>query len=278
MRGVPRARRPPAAPRDSVDAIVDGWRRARPDLDVAPVAVVLRLARVRALLEQEIEAVLAQHGLSSPTFAALAAIARLQGDEGVPQVRLMRELKLTSGTVSVRVDRLVAEGLAERRQDPGDRRGARVRLTDRGREVFEAAAPAHLDNERRLLAGLGPQEHDALAALLRRLLLDLEGPPPDGDDPAADLGLTVAPAHETRAMRRAVGLPERAGLLVRAVAAGGPAARAGVTAGDLITGAGGRAVRGLADLHEAIAAAGDELVLELVRRERPARAAVRPAG
>jgi DNA-binding MarR family transcriptional regulator len=242
------------------------------------VAVVLRLARVRALLEQEIEALLGQHGLSSPTFAALAAIARLQGEEGVPQVRLMRELKLTSGTVSVRVDRLVADGLAERRPDPGDRRGARVRLTDRGREVFEAAAPAHLDNERRLLAALGPEEQEALAALLRRLLLDLEGPPPDGDDLAGGLGLTVAPAHETRAMRRAVGLPERAGLLVRAVAAGGPAARAGVSAGDLLTGAGGRPVRGLADLHEAIAAAGDELVLELVRRERAARAAVRPAG
>ena len=65
---------------------------------------------------------------------------------------------------------------------------------------------------------------------------------------------------------------------MRAVAAGGPAARADVTAGDLLTGAGGRPVRRLADLHEAIAAAGDELVLELVRRERAARAAVRPAG
>jgi serine protease Do len=54
------------------------------------------------------------------------------------------------------------------------------------------------------------------------------------------LGIAVAPAAVARRLRRSVGLPERDGLLVRAVDDGSPAARAGIGVGDLIVAAGGR--------------------------------------
>lgn len=241
-------------PRDSVDAVVGGWREVRDDLDVAPVEVVTRLARVRAFLEHEMEVLLAEHGLTSASFSALAAIARLEGADGVTQVGLMRALQLTSGTVSVRVDRLVAEGLVERRPDPDDRRGTRITLTPRGRAAFEQAAPAHLENERMLLAALAPDDQERLAGLLRVLLLDYEGCAAS-EHPGRVLGLTLVPAHETARMRRRVGLPEQPGLLVRAVDRDGPAARAGLRPGDLLVRAGDRVVRSAVDLH-AVAAAG----------------------
>ena len=53
---------------------------------------------------------------------------------------------------------------------------------------------------------------------------------------APRLGVAVAPPRAARRMRRAVGLPERAGLLVRAVEDGSPAAAAGIEAGDLLVG------------------------------------------
>jgi serine protease Do len=56
------------------------------------------------------------------------------------------------------------------------------------------------------------------------------------------LGVAVAPPRVARRLRRAVGLPERAGLLVRAVEDDSPAARAGVERGDLIVAAGGELV------------------------------------
>lgn len=231
---------------DAVDALVAGWRARRDDLDVSCVEVVARLGRVRGLMEQSMEAVFAGFGLTAAGFSALAAVARLEGDDGVPQVRLMRELGLTSGTVSVRIDRLVADGLAVRGPDPDDRRGTRIRLTERGRALFERAAPAHLENERRLLAALSAGEREHLAGLLRILLLDLEGP--RGDDPAAAFGLVVAPAHETAALRAATGLPACEGLLVREVLPDGPGARAGVLAGDVLCAVGDAPVRSIADL------------------------------
>ncbi|HEY3144144.1 MAG TPA: trypsin-like peptidase domain-containing protein [Acidimicrobiales bacterium] len=49
------------------------------------------------------------------------------------------------------------------------------------------------------------------------------------------LGVGLAPAHITRRLRRAVGLPDRDGVLVRMVEPGSPADRAGLQRGDLIT-------------------------------------------
>ena len=80
------------------------------------------------------------------------------------------------------------------------------------------------------------------------------------------IGIGIAPPFVARRLRRAVGLPERDGLLVRDVEDDSPAAAAGVQEGDLIVGAGGRDVREVDDLFEAIASATDApLSLTLVR-------------
>jgi serine protease Do len=66
------------------------------------------------------------------------------------------------------------------------------------------------------------------------------------------LGVAVAPAHVARRLRRAVGLPERDGLLVRGVDDGSPAARAGLSKGDLIVSANGRDIRTADDLWDVL--------------------------
>src|SRR3954462_13361785 len=80
-----------------------------------------------------------------------------------------------------------------------------------------------------------------------------------GEAPARrTLGVAVAPPHVARRMRRAVGLPEREGVLVRRVQEDSPAGRGGIQRGDLIVTVGGRAVAGVDDLYEALdAAPGD---------------------
>lgn len=80
------------------------------------------------------------------------------------------------------------------------------------------------------------------------------------------LGVAVMPSRVARRMRRAVGLPDREGLLVHAVEDGSPADRAGLEDGDLIVAAGGRDVASIDDLYEQLdAAAGAELELRVVR-------------
>ncbi len=80
------------------------------------------------------------------------------------------------------------------------------------------------------------------------------------------LGVGVAPAWVANRMRRAVGLAERQGVLVREVEADSPAARAGVREGDMIVQAGDHDIGEPDDLYDALAGmAGGKLGLRLVR-------------
>jgi len=79
------------------------------------------------------------------------------------------------------------------------------------------------------------------------------------------LGITLTPGHVARRMRRAVGLPEAEGLLIRDVAEDSPAARAELARGDLIVAAAGQPVRSADDLAAALRAATDTLELTVIR-------------
>jgi serine protease Do len=78
------------------------------------------------------------------------------------------------------------------------------------------------------------------------------------------LGVGLAPAHVARRLRRAVGLAERDGLLVREVEDDSPAAKAGIAEGDLIVAVGDRQIADADDLFDALGASGD-LSITLVR-------------
>lgn len=81
------------------------------------------------------------------------------------------------------------------------------------------------------------------------------------------LGVAVAPSHVARRLRRSVGLPERAGVLVHRIDESGPAAAAGILPGDLVVRVGGTEVDGVDALADAlaVAGAGSSVVVDLVR-------------
>jgi serine protease Do len=104
----------------------------------------------------------------------------------------------------------------------------------------------------------------ASAAVKERALLLARGEAPAPHR----LGVAIAPPRVARRLRSAVGLPERDGLLVRAVEEGSPGDEAGLEAGDLIVTIGGQPVDGVESLYNAldsVAAGGGELELGVVR-------------
>jgi len=77
------------------------------------------------------------------------------------------------------------------------------------------------------------------------------------------LGVALAPPRAARHLRRAVGLPERDGLLVRQVTDASPAAGAGLQEGDLLVASGDRELTGLDDLWAALDEVGADGALPL---------------
>jgi DNA-binding MarR family transcriptional regulator len=161
---------------DHVDRIVEGWRRERPDLDVAALALLARLFRTAHLADAVLGQQLAAHGLQPGWFDVLAALRRAGEPHALTPTQLMRTILLSSGGMTKRLDRLADAGLVERRPDPNDRRGTLVRLTRRGRTTIDTLLPVHLSNEQQLLASLSPAQQRTFDKLLRSLLAGLERP------------------------------------------------------------------------------------------------------
>lgn len=162
--------------RDALDALIDGWRRERPELDPGPLAVIGRIQRAAVHAGGRIDGwLMNQHGLEQGWFDLLSALRRAGAPHELTPTQLARSLMLSSGGLTKRLDRMQAAGLVERRPDPRDRRGVLVRLTRAGRRAVDAAVATHLAEEEKLLAALTPDEREELAGLLRRLLLVWEG-------------------------------------------------------------------------------------------------------
>ena len=135
-----------------------------------------------------------------------------------------------------------------------------IRVHGRPLEVIEHTAPmprgaggGPLVDESGLVLGLNALLGDpsfllALPASAVRAAIDrvLEGRQPPR------LGVALVPPGAGRRMRRAVGLPDREGLLVRAVEDGSPAAKAGVLAGDLLVRLGDDELTAIDDLYTAL--------------------------
>jgi DNA-binding MarR family transcriptional regulator len=216
---------------DSVAQLLADWARERPDLDFSPVGVINRLARVRAHIDSALLLVFRDFGLTAADFRVIVTLRRVGPPYELPQARLMTQLALTSGTISLRVDRLAKRGIVTREADPDDKRGQRVRLTAEGLRLFDKVAPLHLANEERLLSSLTHDERVTLARLLSKLLISFESGIVQAGLP---LGMRLEPAHLARYRRTAAGLSDTPGLLVAETIEGTPAASAGLARGDLI--------------------------------------------
>jgi DNA-binding MarR family transcriptional regulator len=225
-----------------------------------PSTLVDGVLAAAAHLEPELEEALAEHHLSRPSFQVLSALHAAEG-HALTQRELMAQVRRTSGTMSVRLARLERAGLVTREPDAEDRRSVTVTLTDSGRELVEAARPSYDQAAQRLAAGLPDDARASFAEQLDAWLGFFE--PDDGVAPR--LGVAVAPAAVASRMRRAVGLPERHGILVLKVKRSSAADSAGLTRGDLVTGAGGAEVRTIGDLHRAVRHARGTLALDVVR-------------
>jgi DNA-binding MarR family transcriptional regulator len=167
---------------DEIDRIVEDWTRVRPDLDVSPTHTLQRITRVSLLQSASFAQVFGRHGVTFGEYLVLAALRRAGPPYQMNPTALFNSVILSSGAMTNRLDGLEAMGLVERLPDPTDRRGRLVALTDRGRQLVDAAVEEHLENEQRLLAALTKDERERLADLLRKLLLS---PPFRELDPAA---------------------------------------------------------------------------------------------
>lgn len=141
-------------------------RQPRPSAaSKARLRLWLRLLKVQRGVEGRLRERLREgHDTTLPRFDVLSALHR--APDGLRMSGLSGVLRVSNGNVTGIVDRLVGDGLVERRSVEGDRRAMVVRLTDEGRAAFEDMAGAHEAWIDELLGGVTAEEAEAMSARL----------------------------------------------------------------------------------------------------------------
>lgn len=126
----------------------------------------LQLAKSSKTIEQEMETRFQKNFKQSMSrFDVLSQLDR--GDpEWLPMGQLARQLIASKGNITRLVDRMISEGLIDRRPNPEDRRIIQVGLTDKGRALFQEMAIAHAEWAKSLLGNLDLEHSKKMLEML----------------------------------------------------------------------------------------------------------------
>lgn len=134
------------------------------ELENYPGFHIRRLQQIAvAVFMEETEA----FGVTPVQYAALSAVLR---QPGVDQRTLARLIGFDTSTIGSVIDRLEARGLMLRSNSPVDRRVRLLTVTQQGCELLQAAEPAVLRAQRRMLQPL-PEDKRAQFMELIALLI-----------------------------------------------------------------------------------------------------------
>jgi DNA-binding MarR family transcriptional regulator len=156
---------------DFIDRFEIEGPRTRPGIHLGDTVGLLRIMRLAAYLERELAASCA---VKPGQFQVLAALRR-RDPLPMTATELTRAAILTSGAMTAVLDRLEEQGLARREIDGEDRRARRTTITEKGRNVINRALDQRMAQHRALNAALTLEERETLSALLRKLLIAVEG-------------------------------------------------------------------------------------------------------
>ena len=155
---------------DAVDAILEVWARELPELDLDTEGIVERIQSLERYVDRAMRETLDDFELTHGEYK-LAMHLRYGGPPytGKPG-KLAKHLGLSTGAMTNRLDNMEKRGLIRRLDDPDDRRGVIVELTDAGKELWDRAVAAQAEKESTIASALDEQERRQLNDLLRRLM------------------------------------------------------------------------------------------------------------
>ena len=119
---------------DVLDRIISEWRKVLPGLDPSPLEVVGRILVLAQRLEKSVNEALETHGLTLGQFDILATLRRNSPRGELSPRELLKNVALSSGGMTARLDKLEQAGLIQRKPDPNDRRMLTIELTAEGRD------------------------------------------------------------------------------------------------------------------------------------------------
>ena len=134
---------------------------------MAPGARAGKLIFFLHTVEERLEAALEPFGLSVAKFGVLAKL--VAAGEPLPLGTLAERMACVRSNMTQLIDRLEADKLVRRVDDPGDRRSIRAELTKEGRERYAEVLKIVEQTECELFSGLPENQQEILLQLVGSL-------------------------------------------------------------------------------------------------------------
>ena len=162
------AKKEPA--RDEIDEQLGVWVREIPDLDQLTEGIIERIGILNYNINIGMEQTLEEFELDRRAFSLLGKLRRIGKPYRASAGKLAMDLRLSSGALTNRLDRLEAAGLIRRLPDPNDRRGTIVEPTELGNSLWDKTVGAAARREIGYTSVLSTAEKEQLHDLLRKMM------------------------------------------------------------------------------------------------------------
>jgi DNA-binding MarR family transcriptional regulator len=159
---------------DSVDRLLARLDTVGAEIDLEVEGIVDRVGTINKRVHAALKETLVEYGLTPEDWGVMTTLRlRKEGKQSSPGA-LARDLDLSSGAMTSRLDRLEELGYVRRLRDREDRRGVVVELTDEGRAAWDKAIEVQGRKEAFFASALSEREQRQLNDLLRKLMVALE--------------------------------------------------------------------------------------------------------
>jgi DNA-binding MarR family transcriptional regulator len=155
---------------DRIDDKLVIWQREIADLDPVTEGIVERIQHLAYDFDQSMAETLAASKLDRRAFQLLMELRRAGPPYRLSAGTLADSLRLSTGAMTNRLDRLEGAGFIRRLPDPNDRRGTLIEPTEAGHAAWDEAVGAQARREAMFSKVLTEEERDELHRLLRRLM------------------------------------------------------------------------------------------------------------
>jgi DNA-binding MarR family transcriptional regulator len=160
---------------DELDSKLEVWAREVPNLEPVTEGIVERIQILAKAFDRSLDETLAETGLDRRSFHVLAKLRKV----GPPYRRsagdLASQMRLSSGAMTNRIDRMEQAGLIRRLPDPNDRRGTLVEPTPEGHAIWDRSVGTQASREAKMASVLDEADRVELHRLLRALMRAFPG-------------------------------------------------------------------------------------------------------
>lgn len=160
----------------SSDPVYQELSSSYPDVSTEAMETILQFCKISAMINLRREATFAEYGLTSGRFHLLMLLKRQEPVHALSPSELAKRTGVTRGTMTQFIDAIEKDGFVKRVEDPKDRRGMLVQLTEAGEARLKEVLPTHIERMQHYTRVLNHEERKMMIQIMMKMASTFSAP------------------------------------------------------------------------------------------------------